>query len=312
MPGIFQNMIIRLPALAMIQPIELGIAMEYPEGGMTVGAASTSISIKKYGAKVSIAEEVIKQSQWPIVGAYLEAIGLAMIRLKEQKIFEAMENTAHPIFDNSLGFYDSPGVWTPKGGPADTTNAAGIADLNYITHGCNIKLLYNGGIVLYDILDMIVGLMNNGYQATDILMHPMSWMLLAKDPILRNFAMMTGSVGNLPWIKSIGPDVQGVNMPFALQLNMSPFVGFDKTATPYTTSIYVGCRNKTIALIQGDGPEQESWRDPTKDIEAVKVREYYGMALLDYGRGWTVAKKVNVAENFWTGTVEAVVNISQD
>jgi hypothetical protein len=288
MPGIYTE--VKVPALGSLKAHEIGQAQEYPEERLPFTQFSTSIAIKKYGLKVSIAEEVIKQSQWPIIGMHIEAAGLALARKKEQTIFEGLETHAHEVFDNTTGFTSG----TPVGSPRDESS---VADTSLITHGLGATGNYNGTITLLDIMDMMGQLIANNYQPTDLIMHPLAWVILAKDPILRTYSQVSGNIGTAPWLK-VGPDVQQSNMPFGLQINVSPFVTYTTSDSPHTTSIYVGSRNTTVGLIQGDGPETDQFSDPRNDTQAMKIREYYGVGLLDLGRGWTVAKGIRVAENY--------------
>lgn len=291
MPGVYQE--IRIPAFGVIKAHEIGQAAEYPEERLPFTKYATSIAIKKYGLKVSVAEEVIKQSQWPIIGMHIDAAKDALARLKEQKIFEGLETHAWTVFDNSVGFTSG----TPVGGRADESL---VYDTTLITHGCNAAGTYNGTITLLDLMDMMGQLIANNYQPTDIIVHPLSWVILAKDPVLRFYALFSGNLQSAPFL-NVGPDKMQTNMPFNLQINVSPFVPFNVNVTPRLTSIYVGSRNTTIALIQGDGPETDEFDDPRNDTRSMKMREYYGIGLLDIGRGWTVAKNIAVAENFDLG-----------
>jgi hypothetical protein len=294
MPGLYTE--VRVPAFGALKAAEIGVGMEYPEDRISSIEHAMSVAIRKFGLRVSIAEEVLRASNWPLVGMHIKAAGLALKRLKEQTIWNGLDEYCFTVFDNDSGF--AAAHWaTPSASPYDDT---GIDNANLITHGLSATGHYNGNITLLDIMDMMGQLMANGYEPTDLVMHPLAWVILAKDPILRNFAWQQG-ISTVPWTK-IGPNAQQANMPFGLQINVSPFIYINTSATPFVTTIYVGSRNTTIGLIQGDGPETESFNEPRNDTTNMKIREYWGVAALDYGLGWTKAVGIRIAESY--GPVE--------
>ena len=238
-------------------------------------------------------------SRWPIIGMHIEAAGLALIRKKEETIFDALTDYSWTVYDNDVGFTSG----TPVGNPG---SEGSVANTTLITHGQGYGGTYNGAITLEDIMDMMGALMANGYSPTDIVMHPLAWVILAKDPILRTYGLSQGqAAGAAPWTK-MGAGAQQANMPFGLQISVSPFVSYTYTSTPHKTNIYVGSRNNTIGLIQGDGPVTDSFSDPERDIQAMKIKEYYGVGLLDQAKGWTVAKNIKVAKTYDIEVTKAV------
>jgi hypothetical protein len=60
------------------------------------------------------------------------------------------------------------------------------------TTGRNYKGQYNGSMVIDDVFEMYAQIVMQGYIPDTMLVHPMTWLMWVKDPVLREFAIQAG------------------------------------------------------------------------------------------------------------------------
>lgn len=220
---------IEFPAVGALEAEDIGEGSDYPEKVLTIGSGNvTSIPVTKRGLIVRISEDMINESQWDLIGLHLRAAGRALARRKEVVCANVFSQEGFKVFDNL------------------EPSAAAIGQ----TTGTSIDGTFNGGLHLNDIFDMIAFLINTGFFANTIIMHPLAWAIIAKDPILRELAWMSnsnywggtfsGKVGETGWddaqnlrFKTIAPALSSTQtaiptgtFPVPLRVLVSPYVRF--------------------------------------------------------------------------------------
>ena len=78
---------ITFPAVGALTADDIAEGQEYPERSMQMGGATVTASIGKSGLAVAITEEMVRYSQFDVIGLHLRAAGRALARHKEVKIF---------------------------------------------------------------------------------------------------------------------------------------------------------------------------------------------------------------------------------
>ena len=250
-----------------IRASEVGEAQEYPEQSLNLtknGTGNVDVKVRKYGLKVAITDEMISDSQWDVVGMHLEAAGRALARLKEENAFRQFSTHGHVAFDAELFTAGQEGYPTGRGFDGEL----------------------NGTLTAEDMLDMAVSIMSAGYTPTDIIMHPLCWSLFAKNSFLESsnvagFGQGTG-----------GKDPREFNTSNALGLNVefSPFVPFNQEDK--TFDFYLIDRNNIGVMLVKDDISTEQFDDPSRDIQNLKVKERYGLGVLNGGLAIAVAKNI--------------------
>lgn len=257
------------PAIGAIRAHDIGETQSYPEESPDFILGTTEeVKVGKSGLMVSISEEMINDSQWDVIGIMVRQMGAAMARWKEEKIFRQFSAHGHQVFNNDI---------REKYAEAGTT-------------GMDIEGNYNNTLSTEDLIDMFIAVMNNGYTPTDILMHPLSWSVFFKNDIIESLthAALGGSqTTNL----SIKPDqVQG-RIPFQINIMFSPFIPFNMEHKKF--DMYVVDRNNIGILLEKDPLSLDQFDDPMRDIQKLKVKERYGIGVLDEGKA--VATALNLA-----------------
>lgn len=275
----------------------------YPEMN-TANNAAFEIRVKKIGCKVTITEEAISDGSWDMLGISISKMGRAMARYKEEWCMNEFSTHGHIIFDNSLR-QQMPSAGT-SGRAADGS--------------------YNDTLSTEDFIDMVLAMMGNDRVPTDIIMHPLTWVIFARNSMIGN-GLTYGAFGGQqvhPWGATQGTpgfaglaseqgdqkyilkpeQVQG-RLPMPLRINFSPFVRFDKSSKKF--DMYVLDANEVGVILQKDALTTDNWTDPERDIRLLKCKERYGVGIQDNGKGICVAKNLAVATTYPTPPVVSVV-----
>jgi len=280
------------PVVGALRAFDIGETQEYPEQSPAFSRNFIEIKVTKSGLMFSISEEIIKDSMWDILGYMIEAAGYALMRHKEQKIFNEAVNKAHPVYDNDVN------------------------DSNFWTHGMGVDGKYNYTVHFDDLIDALGALVAHEYVPTDIVMHPLAWVVLAKDPILRAQFLHGGQIGQTVW-RNMPTFDQSANLPWAINYVVTPFIGIklrtklsghtgSGTAYPNPSTlpdanisdILIVDRNNGILILQREPMSMDDFEDWRRDATTMKFKERYGVAALNQGRGMTVLRNVRLDTNY--------------
>lgn len=263
------------------------------------------IQVKKYGCRVSLTDEAITDGAWDLYSLNVAQMGRAMARCKEEQCFNAFTDHGNIIFDNALRAQDP---------------AAG-------TTGRDENGNFNDTLTMEDFLEIMLAMMGEDNMPTDVIMHPLTWLIFARNTMIGN-GLTFGAFGGQsvhPWGATQGtggfaglpsemgpqkfvmtPEMTQNRIPFGINLNFSPFIRFDKVKRSF--DMYVVNANNVGIILQKDGLTTDNWSDPERDIQMLKCKERYGIGILDHGRGIGVARNLAVAT---THPVPPTVTVKQ-
>ena len=297
-----------VPVVGEVTAYEVGEGTRYKDTSFdmtTIENATLEIRVKKIGVRVSITEEAISDSSWDILGINVKKMGRAMARYKEEMIFNAFSTHGHTVFDNNLR------VAQPAAG----------------TTGLGKDGQYNDTLSVEDFLDLTLALMGNGYNPTDVIMHPLTWVVFARNSMIGNgltFGALggnnvhpNGGIQGTPAAFGMAnsgngqkmimtPDQVQNRLPVPMAISFSPWVKFDKLTKRF--DMYVVDKSEVGIIAQREGLTTGNWTDPEKDIRNLKAKERYGIGVLNNGRAITVAKNIAVAPSYPAAPVIAIQN----
>lgn len=280
------------PSIGVMRAYDVAEGQEIPQETIDWQLHKSSlIKVGKAGVRVQVTEELIKDSEWDIVGMLLSEAGRAMARHKEQKAFVEWLTHGHTVFDNALR----------KADPVKFAEAG--------TTGLDFNGNLNDTLAIEDLLDLVITVYNNEYTPTDIIMHPLAWPVFAKNGLTGGFsapfdreAKREGTNGSF----KIGPEsIQG-RMPLGLNVNLSPFAPIDKVNK--TFDMFAVDRNNVGVMIVQDDMKTEEFRDPSRDIRNVKIVERYGYGTFNEGRAICSAKNISMAKSYPTPERSIILN----
>ena len=280
---------IMFPSIGVMRAYDVAEGQEIPEETVDWELAKNSmIKVGKTGVRVQYTDELKSDIEFDLISVLLQEAGRAMARLKEQKAFDEWLRHGWAVFDNSLRNK------IPEAG----------------TTGLNFQGQPNDTLSIDDLLDLIIAVYNNEYTPTDLVLHPLVWSVFARNGL-------TGSL-TAPYDREtnrekptaqfkLGPEsIQG-RLPFAFNVNLSPFAPIDTGAK--TFDMFCVDANNVGVLIQQDDLKTENFRDPARDLNNVKVVERYGFGTYNEGRAICSAKNISMAKSF--ATPERVYTIEQ-
>lgn len=300
---------INFGTLGAIGPADLSMAegQEYPEFSIQRGGGTATANIGKHGIAVKITEEMLKFSQWDVMGLHVRQASRALARHKEKLIFNLINNAGVVVFDNA----------------APTTAEIGR------TTGRNLTGAGNGSMTVDDFYDMYAKSLERGFTPNVVLCHPLAWAAFVKDPNMRAIVLETG---NGSWFNGMPQNVypsltnawksatrqSGVPASNPTQAEregtqqsrmgfpvMFPFGGLTVIPTAFvpfdpntkTTSIIMMDTSEVGAIVVAEDPTMEEWKDPARDIYKLKMRERYGFALFNQGHAISVARNISIEPN---------------
>lgn len=287
-----------VPVIGELHAGEVGEGGRYNEDYIdvnTIENGGLEIRVKKIGLKVKISEETISDASWDIYGINVRKMGRAMARYKEEWCFNSFSTHGWTVFDNSRRQQQK--------------------ELG--TTGRDENGNFNDTFSVEDFLDLVLALMGNDQTPTDIIMHPLTWVIFARNSMVGNGLSYGAFGGNQvhPWGATQGtPGFAGLSaeqgpqklimnpgqvqgrLPVPLTVNFSPFVKFDKQNKRF--DMYCIDRNNVGVIAEREGLQTDNWVDPERDLRMLKVKERYGVGILDNGRGITVAKNIAVAPTY--------------
>lgn len=325
---------ITFPAVGAMVAADIAEGQEYPERSLQMGGATVTASIGKSGVAVKITDEMIRYSQFDVIGMHLRAAGRALARHKEVKIFNFIRSMGVACFDN----------------------VNPTASLKGVTTGRDMVGAGNGSVTMDDIFDAYAQVLTQGFTPNTLLMHPLTWTMFVKDATLRSFVlgnnggnMFAGWSGSAaeraPWDNSsqgglgmsagqnitpggvpdgttqasplsaypqtlsTAPQLPGyMNIPF--RIIVSPFVPYDPRRK--LTDIYMFDSAELGVLIVDEEVTTEEFDDPRVDIRKIKLRERYGIGILNEGKAIATLKNVHVVANELVLPAQTTVDITND
>ncbi|MBJ7935444.1 MULTISPECIES: phage major capsid protein [Bacillus cereus group] len=265
---------IEFPSIGAMRAHDIGESQSYLEETVDFQLHRTDeVKVGKSGMVVRVTDEMINDSQWDVIGILVRKAGEAMARLKEEKIFTQFSKHGNIVFDNDI---------RAKYAEAGTT-------------GMDIEGNFNNTMSTEDMIDLFIALMGNGYQPSDVLMHPLCWSVFFKNDIMQSLthAALGGSqITNL----QINPDqVQG-RIPFSINLNFTPFAPFNFETKKF--DMYVVDRKNVGILLEKDPLTTEQFDDPMRDIQTIKVKERYGIGVLNQGKAVAAARNLAFEKSY--------------
>lgn len=269
---------VRFPVLGVIKAHDIAEGQEYPEESFDWNLMErTVVNIQKSGVRISLTDELLEQCEFDILSILVSECGRALARWREEKCFHEFMRHGCTVFDNSL---------------RDTDAAYGTSGVDYLNNP-------NDTLSIDDLLDLIIALHNNDYTPSDVIMHPIIWTVFAKNGLTGAYTAVADreSKPELPNGQfKLGPgSVQG-RMPFALNVDLSPFAPINKGLRTY--SMFAVDRNNVGMCLERHKMATDKFNDPSRDLSNIKFAEAYGYATLNEGRAIACARNISMDKSY--------------
>jgi HK97 family phage major capsid protein len=281
-----------------MQAADLSEGEEYPEGSMEL-AGQVEATIGKSGIALKVTEETLRYSLYDVVSMQTRAAGRAMARLKEKKVADLITTDyGTTVLDNSSANYRS-------------------------STGRDANGAYNGTLTLDDLYYAYAAMVDRGFTPNTLIMHPFAWQIFSQEGIARAFGFING-MSPLMWQMPQGQAgnanqwrVGGLNQntyvsqpqqlattftnvpspfPTSFKIVVSPYMPYN--ASSLRTDIVLCDSNELGLLVVDEELTTDEWTDPARDIRKIKMRERYGVAVMNDGRGIGLMKSIRVGKSF--------------
>lgn len=279
---------VMFPSIGVMRAHDVAEGQEIPEETVDWQLHKNSlIHVGKSGIRIQYSDELQSDLEFDLISVLLQEAGRAMARLKEQKAFDEWLRHGWTVFDNKLR------AQIPEAG----------------TTGLDFEGNLNDTMSIDDLLDIIIAVYNNEYTPTDLIMHPLVWTCFARNGL-------TGSL-TAPFDREtkrempnaqfkLGPEsIQG-RLPFSFNVNLSPFAPIDRAAKTFDM-FCVDANNVGVQIVK-DELKTEEFRDPSRDLNNVKVIERYGFGTYNEGRAICSAKNISMARSYATPERTIILN----
>lgn len=281
---------IEFPTFGVMRAYDVVEGAEIPEQSIDWNTYTNStINVGKVGVRVQYTDEIIKDTEFDIVGMLTAEAGRAMARHKEQKAFTEFIKHGHIVFDNE---YARVNANNPDPALAKMAKDAGTTGVDYDNN-------LNGTMSLEDYLDLCIALHNNGYTPSETVMHSLAFPAFVKNGLtgaLTAASDQHAKVKNPNGSWTIGPGAMMGKLPFAMTVSLSPFAPFNKTTKTFDM-IVVDKDNVGYQVVKEE-IKTDNFRDPARDLNNVKLIERYGFGVKDQGFAVCVARNISMAKSY--------------
>jgi hypothetical protein len=277
------NNLIEIIRLGAVQAFEMNTGQDYRSALPPVAEDNVKIGMRKFGVIMPLADEVQRNSNYPLATIYLRLGRAAMDRKMEQELYKTMQETATVVYDNES---------------VDTNlNSTGVSSAN----AANFTMDWQ------DVNTMLGVIVGNMYNPSHVLTHPLGWPIFANDPYLRATFYHQGQVGSQ--IHTTMPQFdQQVNMPYSM--SFVPYYGVEHSTAQLATGagsalaatllvdVYAIDARNSLYQANWGGIEVDNYNDFFKDVNMLKLRKFANFAAKDGGKPMARAKKMRVDTNY--------------
>lgn len=314
---------------------------EYPESSLDMdGGDAVAWTISKWGLRISVTDEVMESNQFDIINLWLRAAGRALARAKELEGIRLMNEFGVDVFDNLVPSGASEGVCTGRDIDGSQNGTMTLNDIFTLYAYLSLRGFSPDTILMHPLawktfaIDPEVreiflngatlgsavlpggapspgwGTSHNGSGLRTTATGPSN---TARDPEwVSPPDTVLGRIGANPWVQTLNSLAATFNvaprfLPSPIRVIVTPHVFYDSTtySTPVTNIIMLDSAN-TGVLLTKDPAGTEEYDDPARDIRSLKIRERYGFALLEQGKGIAVARNVAIDRNYVFDNTNAV------
>ncbi len=314
--------------------LPVGANGEYPQTSFAMDSTGYKINIntQKYGLELDIADEVLEDNLIGVVGMWLRRAANALVRNREKMALDMIQKYGIIMFDN-----DSPSA------PVKNFSGRDIAgDANGTMTMNDLMELYTSALMEGFTLDTMI--MHPLAWQTFMTDAEMREIVLNNNTLVtyrpprgsfsRALAQLAHSQGlGLTWGKGFGNatldpsstklgknpfattlSVMGATfntpprqiLPTPLQIIVSPYVPIRTVNNVTITDIIFAEAGETGLVLKKLDPITERFQNPEKERIKIRMKEVFGMGILNQGKGIRIAKNIVVDRNYVFDNVNSV------
>ncbi|RMH18626.1 MAG: hypothetical protein D6698_06755 [Gammaproteobacteria bacterium] len=231
------------------------------ESSTSLGALCYA-DMSKWGVSVRVSQETLDKGTPQMISRHVRLGARAIRRAVEKDIVDRLYSKATVSFDN----YDT--------GKPSTTGRDGAGD-------------YNGSVTADDLFKAYGDLLDNGYQANTLIVHPLMWIVFSEPSIYRLFTIPGSSQvrqpSKVPYVGSArGRSLEARGQfPANWNILLSPYVPIKKTSQGYYVSHILVCDIDAVGpmVVDSAGIRTNESLDRDRDLSRMSLFFRSGLAL---------------------------------
>lgn len=311
---------------------------EYPQVEFNFGEGDmVQVGIEKHGLKLGITEEVLDENMFDIMGLWLRMAGRALARHREEVAISLINSFGIDVFNNAANSTSELGKTFGRGIDGkwnDTMNVDDIFEMYaymalrgfvpdvllmsplawkmFMTDPEVREIVLKGATLATNRLPSGTAGLGFGTGHAGLGLRRSHTGIQLLDP--------NKTAGNNPFVTTINPlgatfEIAPRYLPTPLRVVVSPHVRYEATAgtgSKPLSDITLCDSSRCGILLEKESIRIDEWDDPERDIKNMKLREKWGMALFEQGKGVGVARNITIDRNYVFDNSNTVSSLSSD
>ncbi|MGD9697434.1 hypothetical protein [Acinetobacter sp.] len=297
---------------------------EYPEVEFNFADGNmVMVGIEKHGLKMRVTEEVISDNLFDVFGLWLRMAGRALARHKEQYGIKLINEFGYDIFNNDIPLESEIGATNGRGLDGSKNSTMTVDDLfemyawmylrgfipdtmlmnplawkMFMTDPETREIVLKGATIATN--NLPGGSYSPGFGTTHggLGLRTTATGVAFDDP--------NKVAGNNPFVTTLNPLGASFNLPpkylpSPMRVIVSPHIPYtpaDVQGGKAKTNIIMADSSRCGILLTKEGISLDEWNDPERDLKAMKIKERWGMALFEQGKGVAIARNISIDRNY--------------
>lgn len=319
---------VQIGALGALEAGRVGQGGEYPEKTLDLdGGDMVALTTDKHGLKISLTEEVLRDNLWDVVNVWLRAAGKALARHKERQAAKLISEMGYDIFDNATPANSYAGVTTGRD-ITGTANGSMTANDVFEMYAYLLNRGFSPDVLLMHPMAWKTFMTDAEMREIVLAGNTVSSRQAPNGNAAANWGtshnglgFRTTATGNATtsgntvkggsaWTQTLNPlgatfNIAPRYLPGPLEVIVTQYVpftygsfGYETTGGGQRCNLMMVDSSRCGVIGQSMPVTTDRWTDPERDIENIKMREEYGFAMLEQGKGVAVARNVVIARNY--------------
>jgi len=324
---------VEIGSMGAVEPRKIPVGVEYPQVMWNYGAGDmVALTIEKYGCQIMVPDEVIDLNLFDVFGLFLRAVGRGLGRMQEQQGVQMLDAMGTILFDNAVPTGSQYGVCTGRdrtGSQNGSMTANDVFDMYawLVMRGFTPDTLIMNPLAWRMFMTdtemrevvlkgmtlasrrMPAGAAAAGWGTS----HNKRGIVTSATGTATAAAAgqgppsTTGKTGANPWVSTLNPlgatfNIEPSYLPSPLKVLVTPYnrytPGSQVGEAGRSDIVMLDSENCGILATNGRGVETMEFKKPEQDIQAIKVRQFWGMQALEQGKSVGVAKDIVIARNY--------------
>lgn len=307
-------------AMGAVHVEEVAEISQYPEVMFDIdGGDQVSVQIKKFGVKIGFSMEARERDGWGLQKIWLSKVSNAFARNREKTAAQMLNLRGVTVMDNKNPSESEHGTTTGRGIDGAQNGTFSHNDLMKVyVYGMTRGYFYDTVLVhpfgweMWMVDPELKEIATSGTNVLTMKAPNGRGAITWPDPH-GPLGTKTGAFGNAtlgeklgayPYTNNLNPfgstfNIKPPTLPGLKQIIVTPFVPISQVSNgKYMTNVIFADSSMCGVFVTKENPTTDTWEDVEKEANWLKVRERWGTALYNQGRGVAVVRNVLCDRNY--------------